>query len=42
MREAVVLEEGVADHREQRVMMQPRPAPAFEVIEPQLFLHLLM
>src|SRR5262249_33923481 len=39
---AQVLEEGEGDHREQGVMMQAVPRSAFEVVEPEFFLHLLV
>jgi hypothetical protein len=32
-----VLQEGEGEHRKQRVMMQPEPAPTFEVVEPEFF-----
>lgn len=40
--EAEVLQEDEADHRQEPVMAQPEPAPALEVIEPELFLELLV
>src|SRR5829696_1706911 len=40
--EAAVLEEGERDHGEERVVVQPRPAPALVMVEPQLLLQLLV
>src|ERR1700691_1141644 len=40
--EAAGLEEGVGDHRHQRVSMQSRPGSTFEVVEPKLLLELLV
>ena len=37
-----VLEETERDHRQQNVMVQGMPVPALTMIEPQLFLHLLV
>ena len=37
--QAPVLEEGKGDHDQERVPMEPPPGAAFEVIEPELFLH---
>ncbi len=37
-----VLEETECDHRQQNVMVQSMPVPALTMIEPQLFLHLLV
>jgi len=37
-----VLEETERDHRQQYVMVQSMPVPALTMIEPQLFLHLLV
>jgi hypothetical protein len=37
-----MLEEAKGDHHHQRVPVQARPGPSFEVVEPQLFLHLLV
>jgi hypothetical protein len=40
--EALALEEGVGDHGHQCVAMEPMPGSALEVVETELFLHLLM
>jgi hypothetical protein len=40
--QATVLEVGEADHREERVVMEPRPRAALEMIEPQFSLELLV
>jgi hypothetical protein len=40
--EALVLQEGECDQRHQRVSVQARPGPTLEVIEPKLFLELLV
>ena len=40
--EPQVLQEREGEHREQRVMVETEPPPAFEVVEAQLFLHLLV
>src|SRR5262249_2341170 len=40
--EPQVLEEREGDHREQGVMVKPGPRAALEVIQPKLFLHLLV
>src|SRR5690348_4294281 len=40
--EPQVLEERKADERHQRVVVQPAPSPALEVIEPELLLELLV
>src|SRR4051794_10167012 len=40
--EPQVLEETECDHRQQNVMVQGMPVPALTMIEPQLFLHLLV
>ena len=40
--EAAVLQERAGDHRHQRVSVQPGPRPALEMVEPQLFLQLLV
>ena len=40
--EATGLEEGIGHHRQQRMPMQPRPGSAFEVVEAEFLLHLLM
>jgi hypothetical protein len=40
--EAARLEKGVSDHRHQGVSMQARPGSAFEVIEAEFLLELLM
>ena len=37
-----VLEEAERDHRQQHMMVQGMPVPALTMIEPQLFLHLLV
>ena len=37
-----MLEEGVGDHGHQRMTVQALPGSAFEVIEAEFFLHLLM
>ena len=37
-----MLEEGERDHREQRVVVQPEPRAALEVIEPEFFLQSLV
>ena len=37
-----MLEEGVGDHRHERVPMKALPGSALEVIEAEFFLHLLM
>jgi integrase len=40
--EATMLEEGVGDHRHERVPVQALPGSALEVIEAEFFFHLLM
>ncbi len=40
--QAPVLQEGEGEHREQRMVMEPEPRAALEVVEPQLVLELLM
>ncbi len=40
--ETQLLKVGVGDTRHQRVPVQPRPGAALEVIEAELFLHLLV
>jgi hypothetical protein len=40
--EAAALQEGVCDHCHQRVAVQAMPRAAFEVVEAQFFLELLM
>ena len=37
-----MLEEGVGDHRHERVPVQALPGSALEVIEAEFFFHLLM
>ena len=37
-----MLEEGVGDHRHERVPVKALPGSALEVIEAEFFLHLLM
>lgn len=37
-----MLEEGEADHGQQRVVMEPAPGAPLEVVEPQFFLELLV
>ncbi len=37
-----MLQKGKGDRREERMVMQPTPGPALVVVEPQLFLQLLM
>jgi len=37
-----MLEEGVGDHRHERMTVQALPGSAFEVIEAEFFFHLLM
>jgi len=37
-----MLEEGVGDHRHQRMTMKTLPGAAFEVIEAEFFFHLLV
>ena len=39
---AAMLEEGVRDHRHERMTMQALPGSAFEVIETEFFFHLLV
>ena len=40
--EAAILEEGVGDHRHERVTMKALPGPALEVIKAEFFFQLLM
>src|SRR5919108_1985153 len=40
--EPEMLQEGERDHRQQRVMVQPGPGAALEVVEAELLFHLLM
>ena len=40
--EAAALQEGVCDHCHERVAVQAMPRAAFEVVEAQFFLELLM
>ncbi len=40
--EAEVLEEGGGDHHHQRVVVQPVPVAALEVVEAEFLLHLLV
>src|SRR3982751_3896085 len=40
--EAEVLEEGEGELAQERVVVQAAPAPTLEVVQPQLFLELLM
>ena len=40
--EATILEEGVCDHRHERMTMQALPGAALEVVETEFFLQLLM
>ena len=42
LQKAVVLEVGEGHHGQQRVMVQPQPGAALEVIETELVLELLM
>ena len=37
-----MLEEGVSDHRHQRMAVKTLPGAAFEVIEAEFFFHLLV
>jgi len=40
--EAAMLEEGVSDHRHERVTMKTLPGSSLEVVEAELFFQLLM
>ena len=40
--EAAILEEGVGDHRHERVTVKALPGPALEVIEAKFFFQLLV
>ena len=40
--ETAILEEGISDHRHERMTMKALPGSAFEVIETEFFLQLLM